>query len=65
MIWDDEILHVIATRSNLKTMAEDLIDKANERGGHDNITVVLLGMPREKNIPGSKRPGLIEKLFGE
>jgi PPM family protein phosphatase len=65
MIWDDEILHVIKTRSNLKSMAEDLIDEANERGGHDNITVILLGMPREKAAPVSKKPGFIEKLFGE
>jgi len=28
MIWDDEILHVIKTRNNLKSMAEDLIDEA-------------------------------------
>ena len=65
MIWDDEILHIINTRSDLKSMAEDLIDKANERGGHDNITVILLGMPKEKTIPTPKKQGLIEKLFGE
>jgi len=65
MIWDDEILHVIITRSNLKSMAEDLVDKANERGGHDNITVVLLGMPKENVTPLPKKQGFIEKLFGE
>ena len=65
MIWDDEILHVIKTRRNLKSMAEDLIDEANERGGHDNITVILLGMPRENAAPVSKKQGFIEKLFGE
>ncbi len=66
MIWDDEILHIINTRSNLKSMAEDLIDKANERGGHDNITVILLGMPKEGITPPPiKKQGLIEKLFGE
>ena len=65
MIWDDEILHVIITRSNLKSMAEDLVDKANERGGHDNITVVLLGMPKENITPLPKKQGFIEKLFGD
>ena len=65
MIWDDEILHVIKTRNNLKSMAEDLIDEANERGGHDNITVILLGMPRENAAPVSKKQGFIEKLFRE
>ena len=65
MVWDDEILHVIKTRNNLKSMAEDLIDEANERGGHDNITVILLGMPRENVAPIPKKQGFIEKLFGE
>ena len=65
MIWDDEILHVITTRSNLKSMAEDLVDKANERGGHDNITVVLLGMPKENVTTTPKKQGFIEKLFGD
>jgi PPM family protein phosphatase len=65
MIWDDEILHVITTRSNLKSMAEDLVDKANERGGHDNITVVLLGMPKENITPLPKKQGFIKKLFGD
>ena len=65
MVWDDEILHVITTRSNLKSMAEDLVGKANERGGHDNITVVLLGMPKENVTPLPKKQGFIEKLFGD
>ena len=65
MVWDDEILHVITTRSNLKSMAEDLVGKANECGGHDNITVVLLGMPKENVTPLPKKQGFIEKLFGD
>ena len=65
MIWDDEILHVISTRSSLKSMAEDLIEKANERGGHDNITVILLGMPREAANTGPRKQGFMDKLFGE
>jgi protein phosphatase len=65
MVWDDDILHIIKTRSNLKSMAEDLVNQANERGGHDNITVVLLGMPKDKTVPRPKKPGLIKKLLGE
>jgi serine/threonine protein phosphatase PrpC len=65
MIWDDEILRIINTRSNLKSMVEDLVNEANERGGRDNITVVLLGMPTDKTIPRPKKQGWIEKLFGE
>jgi len=65
MVWDDEILHIVRTRSNLKSVAEDLVDKANERGGHDNITVVLLGMPKGNAPAASRKQGIIEKLFGE
>jgi PPM family protein phosphatase len=66
MVWDDEILHVLATRSSLKSMAEDLVAQANERGGRDNITVVLLSMPREAlTPPPMKKQGLLDKLFGE
>jgi len=65
MVWDDEILHIIRTRSSLKSVAEDLVDKANERGGHDNITVVLLGMPKGNAAAAPRKQGFIEKLFGE
>ena len=46
MVWDDEILRLITTRNSLKSAAEDLVGRANERGGHDNTTVVLIGVPR-------------------
>jgi protein phosphatase len=46
MVWDDEILRLITTRNALRSAAEDLVERANERGGHDNITVVLVGVPR-------------------
>src|SRR5512141_1155821 len=46
LVWDDEILRLILTRNTLKSAAEDLIGQANERGGHDNITVVLIQVPR-------------------
>lgn len=66
MVWDDEILHVITTRSSLKSMAEDLVAQANERGGRDNITVILLSMPKEGlPPPPPRKQGLFDKLFGE
>ncbi len=66
LVWDDEILHVITTRSLLKSAAEDLVAQANERGGHDNITVILIGVPKEGfPEPQKKKKGLLDNLFGE
>ena len=66
MVWDDEILRLILTRNTLKSAAEDLIEQANERGGHDNITVVLIGVPREDVMqPARRKKGFFESLLGE
>jgi PPM family protein phosphatase len=46
MVWDDEILAVIRSKKDVKSAAEALVDLANKRGGHDNITVVLMAVPR-------------------
>ena len=44
MVPDAEIGRVIAAADgDLARAAESLVDEANERGGEDNITVVLLG----------------------
>ncbi len=65
LIWDDEILRLITTRNSLKSAAEDLVARANERGGHDNITVILVGLP--KRFPGQNRrtKGFIQNLLGQ
>lgn len=47
MVWDDEILEVVRTRPNLKEASRDLVNLANERGGHDNTTVILIGAPAD------------------
>lgn len=44
LVTPPEILNALKGRS-LPQAADALIDQANERGGHDNITIVLLGMP--------------------
>lgn len=41
MVDEDEIGHIIARSSSLKEAAKSLVDAANDRGGRDNITVVL------------------------
>ncbi len=39
---DEEIAHAVAAGSELESICAQLVDLANERGGEDNITVVLL-----------------------
>ncbi len=63
LVWDDEIQALIRSKRDLKSAAEALVSLANERGGHDNITVVLLAMPRvEETIP---KKGFLSWLSGE
>jgi protein phosphatase len=45
LVWNDEILEIIRTKPNLREASRALINLANERGGHDNITVILIGAP--------------------
>ncbi|MGZ6316487.1 MAG: PP2C family protein-serine/threonine phosphatase [Anaerolineales bacterium] len=64
LVWDDEILRLILTRNTLKSAAEDLVEQANERGGHDNITVVLIGIPKRATaITRRKKKGLLNSLL--
>ena len=45
LLWNDEILEVIRSKPSLKEASRALIEIANSRGGHDNITVVLISVP--------------------
>src|SRR5215212_5848301 len=45
LVWNDEILELIRSKPNLKEASRALIELANSRGGHDNITVVLISVP--------------------
>ncbi len=65
LIWDDEILRLITTRNSLKSAAEDLVARANERGGHDNITVILIGVPKRPPPDSRRRKGLFQNLLGK
>ena len=65
MVWDDEILRLVKTRNSLKSAAEDLVAQANERGGRDNITVILIGIPRgAATAPQHKKKGFLSNLLG-
>ena len=45
LVWSDEIAETLRSADTLKHAGQTLIDIANQRGGHDNITVVLLSVP--------------------
>jgi protein phosphatase len=47
LVWNDEILEVVRSKSSLKDAARALVELANERGGHDNITVILISVPAD------------------
>jgi serine/threonine protein phosphatase PrpC len=65
LIWDDEILRLVTTRNALKSAAHDLVEQANERGGYDNITVILIGVPRERPPEPPKKKGFLRDLLGD
>ncbi len=41
MVNDEELLFHTRDQQDLQKLARDLVDLANDRGGHDNITVVI------------------------
>lgn len=57
LVNDNEMLASLSGNM-LKQAAKNLIDLANERGGHDNITVVMLGIPGwDGSQPPDWKPG--------
>jgi len=58
LVRDDEILRVLTTRTSLKSAAEDLVAQANERGGRDNITAILLGVSKEGTVLPQKKKNI-------
>jgi PPM family protein phosphatase len=58
LVGENEMANMLPGRT-LNQAAKSLIDLANQRGGHDNITIVMLGVPgwaQQKNpgwLPGS------------
>lgn len=54
LVKDEEILNILHNEP-LEQAVQALIDQANQRGGHDNITVVLMHAPQGINAPPARR----------
>ncbi len=63
LVWEDEIQQVILSAGDLPKAAQDLVEMANQRGGHDNITIVLLRVPEVKP-PEVKKRKILPWLLG-
>ena len=60
MIDDAAIARIIATESGLEQKAIQLVDAANENGGRDNISVLMVGVSES-----AEKRGLIARLLGK
>ena len=49
MVTDPEIASTLLTQANAQSAAEQLVTLANENGGEDNVTVVVLNLQPESN----------------
>jgi protein phosphatase len=57
MLSDEEIHQAVLEGGALEEVCDRLVEMANERGGLDNITAVLMLLQKEGK-------GLLQKLFG-
>ncbi len=48
LVGEEEISRLLVERKELQQLAREMVEKANARGGHDNITVVLCSFEEEQ-----------------
>jgi len=59
LVSDDEISAIVNQGDDLEYICQQLVDEANERGGHDNTTVSLVVIQQLED----EKPGLWRKIF--
>ncbi len=63
LVWDDEINDIVCAQEDINVAAQNLVDLANQRGGHDNITVVILAVPHPE-ASAKKKHGVLDWILG-
>ncbi len=63
MVWADEIQKTLVEAESPKVAVQQLVAQANERGGHDNITVIVMTVPKPRP-PEEKKKGVWGWLMG-
>jgi PPM family protein phosphatase len=58
MVGDAEIATILESQATIEQKAERLVAAANEHGGRDNITVLMV-----QAAAGSEKRGLISRLL--
>ena len=64
LVWNDEILEMVRSKPAIKDAAKELVELANSRGGHDNITVVLISAPADFKLKEKKKFDWLPWLLG-
>ncbi len=64
LVWNDEILEIVRSKPSLKEAARALVELANSRGGHDNITVLLISVPADFKLVPRKKTDWLPWIIG-
>lgn len=56
MVQDDEILKIVASAADIREACSHLIARANEHGGEDNVTAVLIKIEELPDAPTEEIP---------
>jgi protein phosphatase len=64
LVWNDEILEMVRSKPNVKDAVKELIELANARGGHDNITIVLISVPADFKLKERKKVDWLPWFLG-
>ncbi len=58
----EEMKEIILAEENIESACQSLTDLANDRGGEDNITTILIKVTSEQKLPLEDTPVEIEKI---